>query len=255
MSRTFAVSSPAQNQLWCSLPGEERDRLLSQLRRVSLSLGEVLFETHQRINCVYFVTSAIVSLVYATATGATAETAIVGSDGVVGLGILLGGHSACHRSVIAVAGEAFTLPAPHVIEAFERDPAVRRIFLRYTQGFITQISQTAVCNRLHSIEQRLCRWLLLCHDRTGSSELLMTQELIAHMLGGRRESVTVAAGHLQDLGLIQYCRGHIRILDRKRLEECACECYRTVEEELAQLYGAKRGPSFSPPPAALERAV
>jgi len=167
-------------------------------------------------------------------------TRAVGNDGIVGTAIFLGSESTCSRAVVAVAGQAFRISAMLLLEEFERNAVLQRVLLRYTHALITQISQTAVCNRLHSVEQRLCRHLLMCDDRTGSSELLMTQELIAHMLGGRRESVTVAAGHLQDMGLIHYCRGHITILNRGGLEASACECYRIVEEELARLSCAKR---------------
>jgi CRP-like cAMP-binding protein len=153
-----------------------------------------------------------------------------------------------------VGGQAWQMPACALRSEFERNLQLQRMLLGYTQALITQISQTAVCNRLHSIAQRLCRWLLLCQDGTGSAELKMTQELIAHMLGGRRESVTVAAGHLQDLGLIHYCRGRISIIDRKGLEACACECYRIVKEELARLHGSL-GPQSFKPPAAFQRAV
>jgi CRP-like cAMP-binding protein len=215
----------------------------------------VLLEPHRLISYAYFLTSSVVSLLCTTEDGATAETAIVGSDGIVGTAIFLGGEATCSRSIVVVPGEAFQMPAKVLMEEFERDLAVQNVLLRYTQALITQISQTAVCHRLHSVQQRLCRWLLLCHDRTGSPELVMTQELLAHLLGGRRESVTVAAGQLQDMGLIHYCRGHIRILDGKGLEQCACECYRTIKEELARLYSAKQMYSPRQPQAALKRAV
>jgi CRP-like cAMP-binding protein len=236
---------PYRNQLLCALSPAERERLDSKLEPVALSLGQVIGECNQRISCGYFLTSSIVSLLYTMKNGATAAMALVGNDGLVGTAIFLGGESTCSRAVVAVAGQAFRIPAMLLLEEFE---------LRYTHALISQVSQTAVYNCLHSIEQRLCRQLLMCHDRTGSSELLMTQELIAHMLGGRRESVTVAAGHLQDLGLIHYCRGRITILNRCGLEATACECYRIVEEELARQSGAKRKAQLSQPPAAFEQA-
>jgi CRP-like cAMP-binding protein len=240
MHSAVAVPNPAHNHLLCALPHAALERLCSHLEPVALALGQVIFESNQRINYGYFLTNSIVSLLYTTENGATAEIALVGNDGIVGAAIFLGGESTCGRAVVAVAGQAFRIPARFLLKEFERSPDLQHVLLRYVQALITQISQTAVCNRLHSIEQRLCRWLLLCHDRTVSSELLMTQELIAHMLGGRRESVTVAAGHLQDLGLIHYCRGRISILDRKGLESSACECYLVVEGEIERLYGRKR---------------
>ena len=200
---------------------------------VTLLLGQVICESNQRKSWGYFLTSSVVSLLYTTENGATAGMALVGNDGVVGTAIFLGGEPTSNRAVVAIAGQAFRLPATILLEQFERNAALKHVLLRYTHALITQISQTAVCNCLHSVEQRLCRQLLMCQDRTGSPELKMTQELIAQMLGVRRESVTVAAGHLQDMGLIHYCRGHIAILDRRALEASACECYRIVEEERA----------------------
>jgi CRP-like cAMP-binding protein len=254
MLPVVAVPNPAQNHLLCALTPTALERLYPHLQPVPLSVGEVIFETNQRINYGYFLTNSIVSLLYTTENGASAETALVGNDGILGTAIFLGGESTCGRAVVAVAGEAFRIPAKSLLEEFERNPVLQHVLLRYVQALITQVSQTAVCNRLHSIEQRLCRWLLLCHDRTVSSELLMTQELIAHMLGGRRESVTVAAGHLQDVGLIHYCRGHIRILDRRGLEASACECYRVVDGEVDRLFGRKLEPEFTRPAVSFEAA-
>jgi CRP-like cAMP-binding protein len=250
----FAATNPSDNILLRTLSPADRDRLLPHLQLVTLSLGQVILECHQRIDVAYFLTGAVVSLVYTAENGSTAEMAIIGNDGIVGTSIFLGGDSTCSRAVVAVAGQALQMSACTLRSEFERNLQLQRILLGYTQALITQISQTAVCNRLHSIAQRLCRWLLLCQDGTGSAELKMTQELIAHMLGGRRESVTVAAGHLQDLGLIHYCRGRIHIIDRKGLEACACECYRTVKEELARLHCSLRPQSFKPP-APFQRAV
>ena len=222
------------NLLLGALTASDRDPLLPHLRPVTLSLGQVVLESHQLIERVYFLTNAIVSLVYTVENGSTVEMALIGNDGIVGTPVFLGSNSSSNQAVVSVAGQALQMPARILRLEFERNLQLQRVLLGYTQALITQISQTAVCNRLHSIEQRLCRWLLLCHDRTGSSELLMTQELIASMLGGRRESVTVAAGHLQDLGFIHYCRGRIRIIDRNGLEMCSCECYRIVEAERAR---------------------
>ena len=246
--------NPAQNQLLRALLCPELERLFVHLQRVTFSLGEVIVEAGQRAGYGYFLTNSIASLLYTMENGTAAETAVVGNDGVVGTPIFLGGDTSCSRAVVTVAGEAYKVPAHVLLEEFERSAVLQRVLLRYTQALITQISLTAVCNRLHSVEQRLCRWLLMCHDRTGCFELLMTQELIAHMLGGRRESVTVAAGRLQDLGLIHYYRGHIRILDRLRLESSVCECYRIVEDERKRLYDAKRLLQVSRSSAAFERA-
>lgn len=254
LSTTEATSNAMQNQLLRALPLVELERLRPHLQLVTLSLGQTILEANQRITYGYFLTNSIVSILYTTENGATAEVALVGNDGIVGTPIFLGGESSCARAVVAVAGEAFRIPAAYLLEEFERSSALQHVLLRYVQALITQVSQTAVCNRLHSIEQRLCRWLLLCDDRTISSELLMTQELIAHMLGGRRESVTVAAGRLQDLGLIHYCRGHIRIVDRRGLESNACECYRTVDGEVSRLFGGKRKTEFSRPEVPFEAA-
>lgn len=186
--------------------------------------------------------------------GSTAEMGLVGNEGVLGIAAFLGGESTCSRALVALAGDAFRLPTKLMREEFAREGPFRDLLLRYTQALITQVSQTAVCNRLHSVEQRLCRWLLLCHDRKNRSDLLMTQELIANMLGGRRESVTVAAGHLQDAGLIHYCRGRISVLDRNGLESNVCECYRVVEDEVDRLFGRKRKPPFSQAGTAPEEA-
>ena len=225
-----------------------------KLELVTLSLGQVLCESNQPIRWGYFLADSIVSLLYTTVNGATAEVALVGNDGIVGTAIFLGGDRAYSRAVVAVAGQSLRIPAMLLLQEFERSTVLQRVLLRYTHALITQISQTAVCNRLHSTEQRLCRHLLMCHDRTASSVLLMTQELIAHMLGGRRESVTVAAGHLQDLGLIHYSRGRITILDRSGLEASACECDRTVKEEVARLQDSML-PRSVRPAAGLQQAV
>ena len=254
MPMAIGASNPARNHLLCALRFAERKRLLPHLQPVTFSLGQVIYEPGERIQYCYFPTNSVVSLLYTTQEGTTAEMGLVGNEGVLGVALFLGGESTCSKALVPVAGEAFRLPAKLLREEFAHRGSLQHLLLRYTQALITQISQTAVCNRLHSVEQRLCRWLLLCHDRRNCSELLMTQELIANMLGGRRESVTVAAGHLQDAGLIHYCRGRISILDRSGLESSVCECYRIVEDEFDRLFDRKRKPPFSEPAAAFEAA-
>ena len=234
-----------QNFLLDSLPRTELDRLEVYLEPVYFPLGKTICESGERVDYCYFPTNSVISMLYTMRDGSTAEMGLVGNDGVTGVAALLGGGSTCSRAVVAVAGDAIKLPAKQLQKEFMLPGPLQTLLLRYTQAFITQVSQTAVCNRLHSVEQRLCRLLLLCHDRTIRSDLLMTQELIAHMLGGRRESVTVAAGRLQDAGLIHYCRGRINILDREGLESCACECYRIVEDEVDRLFSRKRKSDFS----------
>ena len=232
-----ATTDSTQNQLLGALSPPDREHLLSNLEPVTFSLGEVICEPRRRISSGYFLTDSIVSLLYTMESGCTAEIGLVGNDGVVGVPIFLGGESTCSWAVVAVAGRGFAIPANVLREEFSQRLGFQNTLLRYAQALLTQVSQNAVCNRLHSVEQRLCRWLLLCQRRTNRIELLMTQELIAQMLGARRESVTVAAGHLQDLGLIHYCRGHIRVLNLSGLEASACECYRVIEEERDRLFG------------------
>ena len=235
-----------RNSLLCSIAHVEGELLTPYLEPASLPLGNVIYEPGERVEYCYFPTDSVVSMLYTMEDGSTAEMALVGNDGVTGIAAFLGGGSTCSRAVVAVAGEAFRLPAKRMQQQFERSTLLQQLLLRYVQALITQVCQTAVCNRLHSVEQRLCRWLLLCHDRKNRLDLPMTQELIANMLGGRRESVTVAAGHLQDAGLIHYCRGRISILDRPGLEANACECYRIVEDEVDRLFGRKREPPIQP---------
>jgi CRP-like cAMP-binding protein len=240
MHKLLEASNATQNLLLCALPPAELEHLLPYFQPVTFFLGQVVYEPGERIDYCYFPTSSVVSLLYTMQDGTTAEMGLVGNEGVLGVALFLGGESTCSRAIVPIAGDAFKLPARLLQEAFARSQSLQLLLLRYTQLLLTQVSQTAVCNRLHSVEQRLCRWLLLCHDRKNQSELLMTQELIANMLGGRRESVTVAAGHLQNAGLIHYCRGHIRIVDRSGLEAATCECYRIVEDESDRLLGRKR---------------
>jgi CRP-like cAMP-binding protein len=226
------------NRLLRSVSAEERARLRPSTKGVTLSLGQVLYECGEGIDYVYFPTTCVVSLLYTMRDGSTAEMALAGNDGLIGIASILGGGNIPHRAVAQIGGYALKVPARVLQAEFMRGGLLQRILLRYTQALITQISQTAVCNRLHPLEQRLCRWLLLCQDRLDGSEIPMTQESIANMLGGRRESVTVAAGRLQDADLIHYSRGHIIVLDREGLEGMVCECYKIVDDELNRLIGA-----------------
>ncbi len=229
------------NQLLATLATDERTRFALSAKPVDLEQGQVLYEAGGQLHHVYFPSTSVISCLYTMHDGPTAEMALVGRDGLVGIFLLLGGETASHRAVVQVGGRALKVPAKIVQAEFARGGNFQWAVLRYTQALITHISQTAVCNRLHSVEQRLCRWLLLCHDLVKSPELLMTQEYIANVLGGRRESVTVAAGRLQDAGLIHYSRGHIRLLNRQGLEASACECYRIVRDEndrLIRLYAS-----------------
>jgi CRP-like cAMP-binding protein len=245
MFKITGTQAPIENQLLSSLSSEDRGRLRPTVQH--LALGEVVYESGGRLDYVYFPTTAVVSCLYTMQDGSTAEMALAGNDGVVGVSSFLGSDSAPHRAVVQVAGDALKVHARVLQEEFSRGSILQRTLLRYTHALITQISQTAVCNRLHSMDQRLCRWLLLCHDRVNRSEIMMTQEYIANMLGGRRESVTVAAGRLQDAGLIHYSRGQIKILDRNGLEAVVCECYRIVEDDLERLnLGARKSPAEKP---------
>ena len=225
----------SKNQLLAALPPDEVERLLPTFQQISFSLSDVVYEFSGQLDYVYFPTTAIVSLLYTMENGATAEMGLTGNDGVVGIALFMGGGTMPNRAVVQSAGEAIRMKAKALQLEFALGGKFQHMLLRYTQALITQISQTAVCNRLHSVEEQLCRWLLLSHDRVDTDELIMTQELIADMLGVRREGVTVAAGHLQDIGAISYVRGRIRILDRQRLEETACECYRVVKDEFDRL--------------------
>ena len=226
-----------ENRLLAALPVDEYQRLLPNLQPVSFSLGQVVYEFGGRLEYVYFPTTAIVSLLYTMENGSSAEMGLTGNDGVVGIALFMGGGTMPNRAVVQSAGHALKMRAKVLQDEFAVGGQFQRMLLRYTQALITQISQTAVCNRLHSVEQQLCRWLLLSHDRVKADELIMTQELIADMLGVRREGVTVAAGHLQANGAISYVRGHITILDRAKLEDTVCECYRVVKDEFDRLLG------------------
>lgn len=228
---------PAANHLLDALPADVLARSLPEMHRVTMAAGDVVYEGGERPGNVYFPLSCIVSLLYTMENGASADMAMVGNEGVVGIALFMGGDSMPSRAVIQSGGEALRMSARSLQEAFRRGDAFQFALLRYTQSLITQIAQTAVCNRLHSIDQRLCRWLLLTHDRLQADEIVMTQELIANVLGVRREGVTVAAGRLQSADLIRYTRGRIIILDRAGLEARVCECYRVVRRECRRLLG------------------
>ena len=228
---------PIENRLLALLPPEDYERLRPDLRPVSFSLGEVVYEFGGQLDYVFFPTTAIISLLYTMENGSSAEMGLTGNDGVVGIALFMGGGTMPNRAVVQSAGGALRMKAKILKDEFALGGKFQQLLLRYTQALITQISQTAVCNRLHSVEQQLSRWLLLSHDRLNTDELIMTQELIADMLGVRREGVTVAAGRLQDYGAISYVRGRIQILDRQKLEEAVCECYRVVKNEFKRLLG------------------
>ncbi len=230
-------TTPVQssNALLASMPPAEWARIAPQLEAVELPLGKVLYESGASMSHVYFPTTAIVSLLYVMEDGASAEIAVVGQEGVVGIALFMGGETTPSRAVVQSAGHGYRLRAPAIKEEFNRSGPVMHLLLRYTQALITQMAQTAVCNRHHSLDQQLCRWLLLSLDRLSGSELVMTQELIANMLGVRREGVTEAALKLQRLGLIRYARGHITVLDRPGLEARVCECYSVVKKEYDRL--------------------
>jgi CRP-like cAMP-binding protein len=229
------TADPRRNQLLGALPPAELQRWLPMLEAVELPLGQVLYESGRTLSHVYFPTTAIVSLLYVMENGASAEIAVVGHEGVVGISLFMGGESTPSRAVVQSAGQGLRLKARTIKEEFELAGPAMHLLLRYTQALITQMAQTAVCNRHHSLDQQLCRWLLLSLDRLQGSELVMTQELIANMLGVRREGVTEAALKLQKQGLIRYVRGHITVLDRPGLEKRTCECYAVVKKEYDRL--------------------
>jgi CRP-like cAMP-binding protein len=226
---------PEQNHLLAVLPAADRERLFSNLELTPLPLGDVLYESGSRLSHVYFPTDSIVSLLYVMEDGASAEIAVVGNEGIVGVSLFMGGETTPSRAVVQSAGHAYRLKAQLLKQEFNHIGPVMHLLLRYTQALITQMAQTAVCNRHHSVDQQLCRWLLLSLDRLPSNKLTMTQELIANMLGVRREGVTEAAGKLQAGGLISYRRGTITVLDRPGLEAQSCECYKVVKTEFDRL--------------------
>jgi CRP-like cAMP-binding protein len=232
---TPRAPDPQHNHLLAHLPPEASERLFPQLEYVPMPLGDVLYESGNRLRHVYFPTTCIVSLLYVMEDGASAEIAVVGNEGIIGIALFMGGETTPSRALVQSAGHAFRLKGQLLKDEFHRSGTLQVLLLRYTQALITQMAQTAVCNRHHSVDQQLCRWLLLSLDRLSANTLSMTQELIANMLGVRREGVTEAAGKLQDAGLIQYRRGRITVLDRPRLEARACECYAVVKKEFDRL--------------------
>ena len=227
--------SPAQNRLLQVLPEDVRNRVFPQLELVALPLGHVLYESGVALQHVYFPADSIVSLLYVMKDGASAEIAVVGNEGVVGVALFMGGETTPNRAVVQSGGSAYRLKSQILKEEFSQSGALQHLFLRYTQSLLTQMAQTAVCNRHHTVEQQLCRWLLMSLDRLPSNKLAMTQELISNMLGVRREGVTESAGKLQSQGVIQYSRGLITVLDRPKLENICCECYRVVKLETDRL--------------------
>jgi CRP-like cAMP-binding protein len=230
------VPSPDQNCLLDALPPAEREQIFPQLTLVPLSLGSALYESGDTQRYIYFPVDAIVSLLHVLKDGASAEIALVGNDGAIGITLVMGDATATHRAIVQSAGNAFRLSRKCIEQELARNGEMLHILLRYTHALITQMAQTAVCNRHHSVDQQLCRWLLLSLDRLSSNELVMTQELIANMLGVRREGVTEAAGKLQKVGVIEYRRGRITVLDRERLESMSCECYGIVRKETDRLF-------------------
>jgi CRP-like cAMP-binding protein len=230
-----AQHSPLQNHLLAALPAHEFKRLEANLELVHLPLGQVLYESGCKLASVYFPTTAIVSMLYVLEDGASAEIAIVGNEGILGISLFMGGETTPSRAVVQSAGWGYRLDAHYIKTEFKRGGPVMLLLLRYIQALITQMTQTAVCNRHHGIEQQLCRWLLMSLDRLHTDSLTMTQDLIANMLGVRREGVTDAAGKLQRAGYIRYSRGHIAVLDRPGLEKRVCECYAVVKREFDRL--------------------
>ena len=226
---------PNQNHLLAALPTAEFEPLAAHLELVSMPLGKMLYQPGEKLQHAYFPTTSIVSLHYVMESGASAESAGVGNEGVVGISLFMGGDTTPSSAVVQTAGHAYRIQGKLLKEEFNRAGLMQRLLLRYTQALMTQMSQTAVCNRHHSLEQQLCRWLLLTLDRLPTNELIMTQELVASMLGVRREGITEAAGNLQRAGFISYRRGHIAVLDRSGLETGACECYAVVKKELGRL--------------------
>ena len=222
---------PTANHLLAALAPGERERIFPHLQFVELKLGQVLYESGDTLSHVYFPTDCIVSMLYVLSDGATAEIAVAGNEGLIGISLFMGGETTPNRAVVQSAGHAYRLAGQRIKDEFHHDGSLQNLFLRYTQALITQMAQTAVCNRHHSVDQQLCRWLLLSLDRLPGNKLKMTQELIANMLGVRREGVTEAAGKLQKLGVIRYSRGQITVLDRPHLERLCCECYAVVKKE------------------------
>ena len=237
MPPAASAAEARNNHLLSALPAHEFERVLTHLTLVSLPLGKVLYESGDTLDYVYFPTTAIVSLLYIMENGATAEIGVVGNDGILGIALFMGGDTTPNRAIIQSAGEGLKMSAKDLKAEFTLGGSFHNLLLRYTQALITQISQTAVCNRLHSVEQQLCRWLLLSHDRLNSDRLVMTHDLISNMLGVRREGVTLAAQKLAARNLIRNVRGTMTVLDRAGLESAVCECYRVVDDEYQRLLG------------------
>ena len=231
--------NPRDNHILDALPAEERDRLFPHLSFVSMPLGRAVYESGETLKHIYFPTDSIVSLLYVMKDGASAEIAVVGNEGAIGVALFMGGETTPSRAIVQSAGSAYRLDRKRLKLEFNRHGQMLHLLLRYTQSLITQMAQTAVCNRHHSVNQQLCRWLLLSLDRLRSNELKMTQELIANMLGVRREGVTAAAGELQKAGVIRYRRGKITVLDRAKLEQLSCECYSVVKKETDRLLSSR----------------
>ena len=232
--------APERNQILQALPRAEREHLFPHLKHVVMPFGMVLYESGAVLRHIYFPVDSIVSLLYVLNSGASAEIAVVGNEGAVGVSLFMGGETTPSRAVVQSAGSAYRLTGARLKQEFDRHGQLLNVLLRYTQSLITQMAQTAVCNRHHALDQQLCRWLLLSLDRLDSNELRVTQELIASMIGVRREGVTEAAGRLQKLGVIRYSRGKITVLDRTRLEALSCECYAVVKTETDRLMGPHR---------------
>jgi CRP-like cAMP-binding protein len=235
MTSSGRIEQPQQNHLLAAFPPSEQERLYSKLELVPLSLGAVLYESGDLLHHVYFPTDSIVSLLYVLADGASAEISVVGNEGMIGIALFMGGETTPSRAIVQSAGFAYRLAGQLLKDEFHRNGDVQLLLLRYTQALITQMAQTAVCNRHHSVDQQLCRWLLVSLDRLATNQLIMTQELIAYMLGVRREGVSEAAAKLEKLGVIRYARGHITVLDRAKLEDLCCECYAAVKKETDRL--------------------
>ncbi len=255
MTDTTIVHDPRQNNLLAALPTEDYSRLLPDLELVEMPLGWVIYESGAKMTNVYFPTTSIVSLLYVMENGSSAEIAMTGRDGLVGVHLILGGDTTPSRAVVQSAGYGYRMKASIMKREFNAGGHVQHLALCYTQALITQMAQTAVCNRHHTVEQQLCRWLLLSLDRLRSNELLMTQELIANMLGVRREGVTEAARKLQKSELIKYTRGHITILDRPGLEERACECYAVVHKEFTRLLPLGAKPAETSPRSTISQTL
>ncbi|WP_079201532.1 Crp/Fnr family transcriptional regulator [Pseudomonas sp. CC6-YY-74] len=229
------IATPQKNHILAALPADVQSRLLPKLERVQLPLGKVLCESGDTLDYVYFPTDSIVSLLYVMENGASAEISVVGNEGLIGVAVFMGGESTTSRAIVQSAGYAYRLPTRQFKDEVNRYSEMLHLMLRYTQALITQMAQTAVCNRHHSIDQQLCRWLLLSLDRLPTNDLVMTQELIANMLGVRREGVTEAAGKLHRSRVIEYSRGRIKVIDRPMLEQMSCECYAVVKKETDRL--------------------